>query len=137
MSEPKHIFVYGTLRPDSGHPMARRLLSQARLIGKGSTPGLLYDFGSYPGAVFDVDEKRRVIGDVFAFGPGGRLLAELDDYEAVDRYYRRLVIEVMLSVGGTVAAWAYGIRDAPKTRRIESGDFILHRNLRRPRGLRP
>ena len=39
MSEPSHIFVYGTLRADSDHPMAQRLCSQARLVGKGTVPG--------------------------------------------------------------------------------------------------
>ena len=45
---PEHIFVYGTLRAESAHPMAHRLRVGARHIGKGSTPGLLYDFGSWP-----------------------------------------------------------------------------------------
>ncbi len=135
MSDPTHIFVYGTLRFGSGHPMARRLTSQARLVGKGSVPGRLYDMGWYPAAVFDAEEKRRIVGDVFALTPGSRLLAELDDYEAGDPNYARTPLEVSLADGGRVTAWAYGVRKAPKARLIESGDFIAH-NAKTPRPVR-
>ena len=134
MNEPMHIFVYGTLRSESDHPMARRLLSQARLVGKGSAPGRLYDLGWYPAAMFDAGEKRRVVGDLFAIKSGGRLLAELDAYESGDRFYTRLHLEVKLAGGGTVIAWAYGVAEAPPARLIQSGDFIAHQNgkTRRP-----
>lgn len=137
MTEPTHIFVYGTLRSGSGHPMARRLSSQARLVGKGSVPGRLYDMGWYPAAMFDADEKRLIVGDVFALASGGRLLAELDAYEAGDPNYARTSLRVKLADGGTVTAWAYGVREAPKARLIQSGDFIAHRNAKTPRPVRP
>lgn len=136
MSEPTHIFVYGTLRSGSGHPMARRLTSQARLVGKGSVPGQLYDMGWYPAAVFDGSEKRRIVGDVFALSPGSRLLAELDEYEAGDPNYARAPLEVSLANGGTITAWAYGVGEAPKARLIQGGDFIAHRNAKTPRPVR-
>jgi len=135
--EPAHIFVYGTLRSESDHPMARRLLSQARLVGKGRVPGRLYDLGWYPAAMFDADEKRLVVGDVFALKPGGRLLAELDAYEAGDPNYARVPLEVKLTDGGTVIAWSYGVSEAPSARLIHSGDFIAHRNAKTPRPVRP
>ena len=80
---PEHLFVYGTLRAESAHPMAHRLRVGARHIGKGRAPGLLYDFGSWPGAFFALEEKYRVIGSVFALGPNPRLLSDLDKYEGV------------------------------------------------------
>jgi gamma-glutamylcyclotransferase (GGCT)/AIG2-like uncharacterized protein YtfP len=137
MSEPTHIFVYGTLRSESDHPMARRLRSQARLIGKGSVPGRLYDFGAYPGALFDAQEKRRVVGEVFMLKGGGRLLAELDAYEGTDPLYERRVLAVKLADGGMVEAWAYGVNQTPQARLIPGGDFIVHQNLRKPRARRP
>jgi len=137
MSEPSHIFVYGTLRSESDHPMARRLSSQARHVGKGSVPGRLYDLGWYPAAMFDEGEKRLIIGDVFALKPGGRLLAELDAYEAGDPNYARTPLEVKLAGGGTVTAWGYGVSEAPPARLIHSGDFIAHRNAKTPRPVRP
>ena len=137
MSEPTHLFVYGTLRSESEHPKARRLRAQARLIGKGSVPGRLYDLGSYPAAVFDTGEKYRVLGDVFALKPGSRVLAEMDAYEGTDPLYKRTVLEVKLKTGGTIEAWAYGVSPAPRARLITSGDFIAHRNQHRPRAVRP
>lgn len=137
MSDPSHIFVYGTLRPGSGHPMARRLSLRARLVGRGSVPGRLYDMGWYPAAVFDVDDKRVIVGDVFALAPGGRLLAELDNYEGGDPNYARAPLRVKLADGGTLTAWAYGVPEVPKARLIPSGDFIAHRNAKRPRPVRP
>jgi gamma-glutamylcyclotransferase (GGCT)/AIG2-like uncharacterized protein YtfP len=137
MSDPSHIFVYGTLRSESDHPMARRLSSQARLIGKGTAPGRLYDFGWYPAAVFDAAERRMVVGDVFALPLGGRLLVELDTYEGGDAYYARSSLEVTLAGGGRLTAWAYGVREAPAVRLIPSGDFIAHRNARMRRPVRP
>src|SRR5665811_2324192 len=108
MSDPEHIFVYGTLRSESDHPMARRLSSQARLVGKGSVPGRLYDCGWYPAAMFDANEKRSIMGEVFSLKPGGKLLAELDAYEAGDPNYVRVPMEVTLTDGRTLTAWAYG-----------------------------
>ena len=137
MSEPRHIFVYGTLRSESDHPMARRLCARARLVGKGSVPGRLYDLGWYPAAMFDEGEKRRIVGDVFALRPGSRLLAELDAYEAGDPNYARVPLQVKLTDGGTVTAWAYGVTQEPSARLIQSGDFIAHRTAKTPRPVRP
>ncbi len=137
MSDPEHIFVYGTLRADSDHPMARRLCLQARLVGKGIVPGRLYDMGWYPAAMFDGSEKRVVVGHVFALKPGGRLLAELDDYESGDPNYVRETVEVSLDDGRKIKAWAYGVKQPPNTRIIQGGDFIVHRNAKTPRPVRP
>lgn len=143
-----HLFVYGTLRAESAHPMAHRLRVGARHVGKGTTPGLLYDFGAYPGAVFAPDEKYRVVGDVFALA-APRLLADLDKYEGVavpgddeppeehDHKYERVLVKVALEGGGSVDAWAYQVKNPPRARLIGSGDFIADRALRNPRPVRP
>ena len=44
--------------------------------------------------------------------------------------------ERRLADGGTVTAWAYGVREAPKARLIPGGDFIAQRNAKRPRPVR-
>jgi gamma-glutamylcyclotransferase (GGCT)/AIG2-like uncharacterized protein YtfP len=138
---PQHLFVYGTLRSDFPHPLARRLKAQAKLVGKGSAPGVLYDFGWYPGAKFDADARSRVIGEVFALRNAERLLAELDHYEGTaepGNAFRRVPVKVRLERGGTVDAWSYEMGESTARRRpIESGDFILHRRLREQRPLRP
>jgi gamma-glutamylcyclotransferase (GGCT)/AIG2-like uncharacterized protein YtfP len=138
---PDHLFVYGTLRAESGHPMTRRLRVGAKLLGRGSTPGALYDFGEYPGAVFAADARYGVIGDVFKLGPNPRLLADLDKYEGFmgedDDLFRRIPVEVHLDQGGTVEAWTYGLRESPRARLIGAGDFIADRRLRAPKAARP
>ena len=138
---PDHLFVYGTLRADSGHPMARRLRVGAKHIGRGSAPGALYDFGDYPGALFGAEARYRVIGDVFELRPNPRLLADLDKYEgftgADDDLFRRFAIEVRLDRGGTVEAWTYGLKDAARARLIGAGDFIADRRMRMPKTARP
>lgn len=137
MSEPHHLFVYGTLRYESDHPMARRLRTKARHIGKGSVAGRLYDLGAYPAAVFDAEEKHRIVGDVFEIKPGSKVLAEMDAYEGTDPLYKRTVRKVKLAKGGTIEAWAYGVDPAPRAPLITDGDFIAHRNRHRPRAVRP
>jgi gamma-glutamylcyclotransferase (GGCT)/AIG2-like uncharacterized protein YtfP len=138
---PDHLFVYGTLRAGSAHPMAHRLRVGATHLGRGRTSGSLYDFGDHPGAVFDPSAKYRVIGDVFLLRAGQRLLADLDRYEGFtgedDDMFRRVAIEVTLDTGGTVLAWAYGLKQAPRARLIGTGDFIADRRMRVPRAARP
>jgi gamma-glutamylcyclotransferase (GGCT)/AIG2-like uncharacterized protein YtfP len=137
---PRHLFVYGTLRSEFPHPLALRLKSQAKLVGKGSAHGILYDFGRYPGAVFKADSRSRIIGEVFALNNAERLLAELDHYEGAaepGNPFRRVPIRVHLDLGGTIDAWSYAMNEAPvPPRRIASGDFILHGRLRQRRPMR-
>lgn len=139
MSE--HLFVYGTLRAGSSHPMAHRLRVGAKHLGRGSAPGMLYDFGDHPGAVFDPKARYRVIGDIFELKAGPRLLADLDRYEgftgAEDDWFHRIAIDVALDLGGTVQAWTYTLVKVPRARLIGTGDFIADRRLRVPRGARP
>ena len=136
MTEPTHIFVYGTLRAESDHPMARRLSMLVRHVGRARVSGRLYDCGWYPAAMFDEGEKRHIVGDVYALKPGQHLLAELDAYEAGGPNYARAPLEVGLAGGGKILAWAYGVTKAPNSKLIPSGDFIAHRNAKTPRPLR-
>ena len=95
---PQHLFVYGTLRFEYPNPLALKLKSQAIFIDEGSAPGVLYDLGWYPGAVFNADARTRVIGEIYALGNAERLMAQLDDYEAIpepNERFRRVVIKVL------------------------------------------
>ena len=114
---PQHLFVYGTLRFEYPNPLAVKLKSQAIFICEGSAPGVLYDLGWYPGAVFNDDVRTRVIGEVIALGNAERLMAQLDDYEAIpepNKRFRRVVIKVRLERGGTVEAWTYEAIELPQ-----------------------
>jgi gamma-glutamylcyclotransferase (GGCT)/AIG2-like uncharacterized protein YtfP len=141
---PDHLFVYGTLRADSKHPMARRLRAGARHVGRGSAPGSLYDFGDHPGAVFARDSRYRVKGDVFRLGSNPRVLTDLDRYEGIgggdnsdETFFHRVIVEVKLDTGKMVEAWAYALKETPRARLIGSGDFIADRRIRDPQPLRP
>ncbi|MEM7191279.1 MAG: gamma-glutamylcyclotransferase family protein [Pseudomonadota bacterium] len=137
MSDPDHIFVYGTLRAASNHPMARRLAAQARHVGAARTGGKLYDMGWYPAAQFEEGAATRIIGDVYTLPPGDRLLAEIDAYEYGDPNYTRLSLEVSLIGAGKLLAWSYGVASPPNSRIIPGGDFLAHWNAKNRRPRRP
>ena len=62
----------GRIPPSAG---AQACESQAKLVGLGLAPGVLYDFGGYPAAMFKADARTRVIGEVYALNrtPSGCL----------------------------------------------------------------
>jgi gamma-glutamylcyclotransferase (GGCT)/AIG2-like uncharacterized protein YtfP len=136
------LFVYGTLRAASRHPMAHRLRSGAKALGRGSAAGTLYDLGYYPGAMFGADQRGRVVGEVYAFRQGSRLDAELDCYEGGPQddegaMYGLVEIEVALDSGGTLNALSYALRRPPFwARPVASGDWIAHTKARSARPLR-
>lgn len=122
------LFVYGTLRAGFDGPMARRLRSEARLIGRGRAMGALYRITDYPGFVPGQDGWVR--GDLFALKDTEATLAWLDDYEECaanfpePHEYRRARLSVE-GPGGPVEAWAYlYARDVGGLTRITSGDFL-------------
>ncbi|MCB1441531.1 MAG: gamma-glutamylcyclotransferase, partial [Methyloceanibacter sp.] len=75
-------------------------------------------------------------GDVFALPRGGRLLAEIDAYEAGDPNYERIVLQVSVAGAGRIAAWAYGVASPPSPRIIPGGDFLAHWNAKTRRPVR-
>ena len=135
-----YLFVYGTLRTEFPSPFARKLRAQARLIGKGSAPGVLYDFGWYPGAKFDPAARTEVLGELFLVRNSHRLLAELDQYEGTaepGNAFRRVAVRVRLEQGGSIEAWSYEMGETTASRRpIPSGDFIHHHRLKTQRPVR-
>jgi gamma-glutamylcyclotransferase (GGCT)/AIG2-like uncharacterized protein YtfP len=137
------LFVYGTLRAASRHPMAHRLRSGAKALGQGSASGTLYDLGYYPGATFGADARGRVVGEVYALRHGSRLVAEIDYYEGAPQdtegeMYGLVEIEVSLDAGGTLSALSYALRRPPLwAKPVASGDWIVHTRARAARPLRP
>ena len=124
-----YLFVYGTLRARSGHPMARWLAAQARRIGAATVSGALYDLGSYPGLV--PDEAADVHGDVFELAEPHRLLPRLDAYEGFDpealeaSLFRREPRPVRLDDARRLTAWVYLYnRPIRGARPIPSGDYF-------------
>ncbi len=139
-SMPEHLFVYGTLRSVSAHPMARRLGAQGCLIGEGEAQGTLYDLGAYPGALFDPASAQRVVGEVYAVHATDPLLRAIDAYEgcaegeATNSGFGRIALQVRLSGGRQLKAWSYGLAARPpRARPILGGDWIAHLARRKPR----
>jgi gamma-glutamylcyclotransferase (GGCT)/AIG2-like uncharacterized protein YtfP len=136
------LFVYGTLRAASRHPMAHRLRSGAKALGRGSAAGTLYDLGYYPGATFGAGARGRVVGELYALGRGSRLVAELDYYEGSPQdkegdMYGLVELEVALEAGGTLTAQSYALRRPPPfAKPVASGDWIAHIRARAARPLR-
>ena len=133
------LFVYGTLRAASRHPMARRLRSSAKTLGKGSAAGTLYDLGYYPGATFGAGMRGRVVGEVYAIRQASRLIAELNYYEGAPQdsegdMYGLVEIDVVLDTGGTLTAQSYALRRPPLwAKPVASGDWIAHARARSAR----
>lgn len=121
-----HLFVYGTLRRDVGHPMHSTLARHAILIGSGSFQGKLYDLGRFPGAAASGRRSDRVVGEVYRLRPTVPLLEILDDYEG--EQFRRQATWIRLDGGGTLKTWIYLYRGAVNPRkRIRGGDYLAFR----------
>ncbi len=130
-SEPRHLFVYGTLMRASRSPYAQLLRTRAQFVGEGWTPGRLYNLGRYPGAVFDGDATTKVHGELFLLR-GEALLAALDAYEgcggrgAKPGLFHRDVVEVRMALGGRLHAWVYPFAGEVRGRpHVASGRFPL------------
>ncbi|MBU1358702.1 MAG: gamma-glutamylcyclotransferase [Gammaproteobacteria bacterium] len=69
-ADPRHVFVYGTLRRGERNDIAH-FLPRPDYVGQGRLRGLLYDLGAYPGAVLGGEtwiegEIYRITGEVEA-----------------------------------------------------------------------
>ncbi len=125
-AERSYLFVYGTLRPGCGHPMATFLAGCARLLGSGRINGRLYRCGWYPGLLPAENPEDWVHGDLFDVTSADGTLAELDRYEndASDLFERREVLVVRDS-GERCTAWVYFFRGkVDPAKRIASGDYL-------------
>src|SRR5262245_48618053 len=138
MRVPTHLFVYGSLRTESPHALAVKLRTKGNFLGRGTAPGILYDLGRYPAAMFGVEHKSRIIGEIFQLPRDGRLLRELDYYEGTEEPgspLSRIVIDAVLEQGASLRLETYSLSVPPPIRRIiESGDWVVH-NLNRGRTL--
>jgi len=117
------LFVYGLLRKDVDHPMARYLFQNATYIGQGCIHGKLFLVDHYPGAV--LTGEGTVFGDVFGFNDE-RILTILDEFEeiAISNEYIRSVTDA--TVGGENMKCSIYLYNQPTDQlsNIPSGDFL-------------
>jgi gamma-glutamylcyclotransferase (GGCT)/AIG2-like uncharacterized protein YtfP len=124
-----HLFVYGTLKRRSRHPMARRLAASARHVGPAILAGRLYDLGRFPGLKEPWSPNDWVQGEVYDLGEAaGQILQDMDAYENAESPpptpYDRQLTSVTFGDGRTLHAWVYWYRgDVQEERFIESGSY--------------
>lgn len=131
MSAPlPYLFVYGTLRRNSAHPMAAFLANNGLYLGAAKTPGRLYDLGPYPGMLEAKTETDWVHGEVYELANPDRTIAELDKYEGciadhpMPWIFRREVGMITMSDGTTSQGWIYFYcEEVGEEKRITSGDY--------------
>ena len=120
-----HLFAYGTLQPELAPEAVRPAVNRLQWVGRGTTAGMLFDLGSYPGATFEVG-PAVIHGAVFRLPPGGEagIMSTFDEYEGVPDLYRRVPVQVTLDAGFQLTCWAYQYNQPLTGRRqIPSGVY--------------
>ncbi len=127
----EYIFVYGTLRKNSGCKMHNILAKHCRYLSEGYIQGRLYEVNGYPGAVQSGRQTERVSGEIYRINAVEIVLAKLDHYEecTVDfphpHEYTREKLPVFLPQGRTVSAWVYLFNhDTTALEQIRCGDYL-------------
>jgi gamma-glutamylcyclotransferase (GGCT)/AIG2-like uncharacterized protein YtfP len=126
-AQPRHVFVYGTLRR-GGRNDINRLAPRPRYVGMGEVKGRLYHIDWYPGLTLGGDEAVTVVGEVYEIG--AELEAVLDGIEQIapgpdSEYFKR---ELSIDVDGRpLPCLVYEINpDRVRGRQvIGHGDWIL------------
>ena len=124
-----YLFVYGTLKRRSRHPMARRLAESARHVGAAKIAGRLYNLGRFPGLKQPRSPHDWVQGDVYDLGDNAeRTLQEMDAYEKAESPpptpYERELATASLVDGGVMTVWVYWYRgNVTEEHLIVSGSY--------------
>lgn len=125
------LFVYGTLRQNTNHPMQQLLAQHSRFIAMARYQARLYQVDYYPGAVASKNAANQVVGELYQLIQPNLLLPALDNYEecgpgfAQPQEYRREQQNIMLENGDSITAWVYVYnRNIDGLRLIKGGDFL-------------
>lgn len=122
-AEPRHVFVYGTLRPALATGEPRLLIEPLQPVGPATVQGLLYDLGDYPGLVAGAG---TVHGDLLAIATAGQLAA-LDAYEECGppaALFCREQAAARRPDGTSLAVWVYRYcRPVDQAKPIPAGDY--------------
>lgn len=126
---PEYLFVYGTLMQGYINPFAEKLHKLSTFQGNGSFPGLLYNAGWYPAAIYSEESNFSVFGEVYKLQNSADLIKELDEYEDVfedekSSLYVRKIISVKIEDQLFLDCWVYLYNQSvADLARIESGHF--------------
>lgn len=125
--QPRHVFVYGTLRRGGDNDI-NRLRPAARFVGAGAVKGTMYHFGRYPGVL--LGGEGDIAGEVYEITPElERILDEIEELypQQTNEYFKRdIVVEVQ---GRPVPCIVYEINPdyVVDRARIEGGDWMKGR----------
>ncbi|MFY0479181.1 gamma-glutamylcyclotransferase family protein [Achromobacter marplatensis] len=140
-----YVFVYGTLRAgeinDLAQAAAKQGLPAPRPVGTATVPGMLVDFGDWPGLI-PVADGRRVRGEVYEVTPAFiALMDEIEEYVPGQAgcFVRREIVarldptppgppEIRCQYYPIDPAWRGAATD------IAGEDWIAHRHGRATRG---
>lgn len=110
---PEFLFVYGTLLKQSNLLIANFLEQNSTAVSEGSFPGVLYDIGDYPGAVYMPDSKMNVYGKILQISNSIETFNKLDAYEETglefeqpNEYLRKKILVKTID-GETIECWTY------------------------------
>ena len=113
------------------NPMALYLRKNARLTAKGHFNGLLFDMGSYPGAVYKPDSIHKVFGEVYQVSDDDVIFKKLDIYEGINdpdfNLYERNIIPVIIN-HKVYNNFVYVLKKTPEVSLINGGDYNLYIN---------
>ena len=127
MENEVHIFVYGTLRKQMGHPLSHLLVRHGVFVGTGIFQGKLYDLGRYPGAVPSKNKTDLITGEVYRLQQPDKVLELLDEYEGPR--FKRSQATIFYGEDRPISAWIYlYARSVAGRRIISSGDYVQYRN---------
>lgn len=137
MTDPDHLFVYGTLRVTARHPMGDLLRAHADPAGSGTIRARLYLIpdpddasNAYPGALPSPDPGDRVMGELYRLTAPDTVLPRFDAYEACSpdwpepHEFLRRRVAVTRDDGTVIVALCYLYTwDVAAARHIPSGDW--------------
>lgn len=131
-----HLFVYGTLRLEHGHPLGIELGQEADPRGRATVRGRLFDVGEYPVAVPSDEQADIIIGEIYHLPSKHRLWSVLDDYEAFYphdpncSYFERVTATAEDEAGRACRVQIYWyLRSVDGLLRIEGGDYCRRTSL--------
>ena len=102
MPRAVYLFVYGTLKRGCWN---HNYLSASRLIGEGYVSGYTLTVESYIPYAVRAPGRCRLWGEVYLVD--SRTLRRVDRLEGHPDEYRRVLVRVVMSSGGTVDAYMY------------------------------
>ena len=131
-SDTIQLFVYGSLRSGSPHPVQSYIKLYFVLLGTATVQGKLYDLGEYPAAI-PSEENIFITGELYRIRRKEEfflVMDMLDEYEGIHvepgeiPLFRRETVTV--NIDNMIApAWIYWYnREVEEGRLIESGDYL-------------